>query len=67
MTYRKLVPYFLQKIRDPNAKKPEDWDEREEIEDPEDKKPEGWDQIPPTVPDKNAKKPEDWNDEEDGE
>jgi len=53
-------------IKDPNAKKPEEWDEREEIADPEDKKPEGWDDIPATISDPDAKKPEDWNDEEDG-
>ncbi|OAY80226.1 Calreticulin [Ananas comosus] len=39
------------KIKDPEAKKPEDWDDKEYIPDPEDKKPE----------------PEDWDDEEDGE
>ncbi|KAF9681511.1 hypothetical protein SADUNF_Sadunf05G0009000 [Salix dunnii] len=38
-------------IKDPEAKKPEDWDDKEYIPDPEDKKPE----------------PEDWEDEEDGE
>ncbi|GIL91071.1 hypothetical protein Vretimale_9505 [Volvox reticuliferus] len=53
-------------IKDPKAKKPEDWDEREEIPDPEDKKPEGWDDIPATIPDKSATKPDDWDDEEDG-
>mmetsp|Transcript_23044 Transcript_23044/g.50565 ORF Transcript_23044/g.50565 Transcript_23044/m.50565 type:complete len:407 (-) Transcript_23044:680-1900(-) len=53
-------------IKDPKAKKPEDWDEREKIPDPEDKKPEGYDDIPATIPDPDAKKPEDWNDEEDG-
>ncbi|GFR39621.1 hypothetical protein Agub_g85 [Astrephomene gubernaculifera] len=53
-------------IKDPKAKKPEDWDEREEIPDPEDKKPEGWDDIPATIADKTAKKPEDWDEEEDG-
>ena len=53
--------------QDPKAKKPEDWDEREEIPDPEDKKPEGWDDIPAQVADKDAKKPEDWDDEDDGE
>lgn len=56
----------VQKIKDPNAKKPEDWDEDEEIEDPNDKKPDNWDKIEPTIPDKDAKKPEDWNEEEDG-
>lgn len=28
------------KIKDPEAKKPEDWDDREKIPDPDDKKPE---------------------------
>ena len=28
------------KIKDPEAKKPEDWDEREKIDDPEETKPE---------------------------
>lgn len=28
------------KIKDPEAKKPADWDEREKIDDPDDKKPE---------------------------
>lgn len=53
-------------IKDPKAKKPEDWDEREDIPDPEDKKPEGWDDIPATIPDKSASKPEVWDEEEDG-
>ncbi|KAL8222822.1 hypothetical protein R6Q57_020221 [Mikania cordata] len=55
------------KIKDPEAKKPEDWDDKEFIPDPEDKKPEGYDDIPKEIPDPDAKKPEDWNDEEDGE
>ncbi|KAK9084324.1 hypothetical protein Scep_030795 [Stephania cephalantha] len=54
-------------IKDPEAKKPEDWDEKEYIPDPEDKKPEGYDDIPKEIPDSDAKKPEDWDDEEDGE
>ena len=28
------------KVKDPEAKKPEDWDEKETVPDPEDKKPE---------------------------
>nr|CAN69651.1 hypothetical protein VITISV_010536 [Vitis vinifera] len=55
------------KIKDPEAKKPEDWDEKEYIPDPEDEKPEGYDDIPKEIPDPDAKKPEDWDDEEDGE
>ncbi|KAK1269328.1 hypothetical protein QJS04_geneDACA005113 [Acorus gramineus] len=54
-------------IKDPDAKKPEDWDDQEYIPDPEDKKPEGYDDIPKEIPDVDAKKPEDWDDEEDGE
>ncbi|KAK8962758.1 Calreticulin-2 [Platanthera guangdongensis] len=55
------------KIKDPEAKKPEDWDDKEYIPDPEDIKPEGYDDIPKEIPDTDAKKPEDWDDEEDGE
>ncbi|XP_003742982.1 calreticulin [Galendromus occidentalis] len=54
------------KIKDPEAKKPEDWDEREKIDDPDDSKPEDWDK-PEYIPDPEAKKPEDWDDEMDGE
>lgn len=53
------------KIKDPEARKPEDWDEREEIEDPEDTKPEDWEK-PQYIPDPVATKPEDWDDEMDG-
>jgi calreticulin len=53
-------------IKDPDAKKPEDWDERENIDDPEDAKPEDWEK-PEHIPDPEAKKPEDWDDEMDGE
>lgn len=52
-------------IKDPDAKKPEDWDDREKIEDPEDTKPEDWDK-PEYIPDPDAKKPEDWDEEMDG-
>uniref|UniRef100_A0A493TFL0 Calreticulin n=1 Tax=Anas platyrhynchos platyrhynchos TaxID=8840 RepID=A0A493TFL0_ANAPP len=54
------------KIKDPEAKKPEDWDERAKIDDPEDSKPEDWDK-PEHIPDPDAKKPEDWDEEMDGE
>merc|ERR1712168_1603777 len=54
------------KIKDPEAKKPEDWDDREKIPDPEDKKPEDWDK-PEHIPDESTSKPEDWDDEMDGE
>jgi calreticulin len=37
-------------IKDPEAKKPEDWDERATIPDPDDKKPEDFDK-PEHIPD----------------
>jgi len=54
------------KIKDPEASKPEDWDDRSQIDDPEDSKPEDWEQ-PEHVADPEAKKPEDWDEEMDGE
>ncbi|XP_023699685.2 calreticulin-like [Paramormyrops kingsleyae] len=53
-------------IKDPEAKKPEDWDDRAKIDDVSDTKPEDWDK-PENIPDPDAKKPEDWDDEMDGE
>merc|ERR1712226_874865 len=53
------------KIKDPEAKKPDDWVDNAKMDDPEDKKPEDWDK-PELIPDPDAKKPEDWDDEEDG-
>ncbi|XP_067846331.1 calreticulin-like [Heptranchias perlo] len=53
-------------IKDPNIKKPEDWDDQEKINDPNDVKPEDWDK-PENIPDPDAKKPDDWDDEMDGE
>ncbi len=53
-------------IKDPEASKPEDWDDKEKIDDPEDSKPEDWDQ-PEHIADPDATKPEDWDDEMDGE
>lgn len=50
------------KIKDPDAKKPEDWDDKEYIEDPEDTKPEDWEK-PEHIPDPEAKKQADWDDE----
>lgn len=38
------------KIKDPEAKKPEDWDDREKIPDPDDKKPEVSSLDPPQKP-----------------
>lgn len=54
------------KIKDPEAKKPEDWDDRATIPDPDDTKPEDWDK-PEHIPDPEATKPDDWDDEMDGE
>lgn len=54
-------------IKDPEATKPDDWDERAKIADEADVKPDGFDDIPATLPDPDAAKPEDWDEEEDGE
>jgi len=54
------------KIKDPEAKKPEDWVDNAMMDDPEDSKPEDWEQ-PEHIADPNAAKPEDWDDEMDGE
>ncbi|KRX85206.1 Calreticulin [Trichinella sp. T6] len=54
------------KIKDPEAKKPEDWDEREYLDDETDTKPDDWDK-PENIPDPDAKKPDDWDEEMDGE
>ncbi|KAK1790841.1 hypothetical protein P4O66_014688 [Electrophorus voltai] len=54
------------KIKDPEAKKPEDWDDRAKIADETDTKPEDWDK-PENIPDPDAKKPEDWDEDMDGE
>lgn len=54
------------KIKDPDAKKPADWEDKEKIDDPDDKKPDDWD-VPELIPDPDAKKPDDWDDEIDGE
>lgn len=54
------------KIKDPAAKKPEDWEDKATIDDPADEKPADWDK-PEHIPDPDATKPEDWDDEMDGE
>jgi len=54
------------KIKDPEASKPSDWDDRATIDDPEDTKPDDWEQ-PEHIADPDATKPEDWDDEMDGE
>jgi len=54
-------------IPDPEAKKPEYWDDRAEIPDPESKKPDDWDEQPEFIVDPEASKPADWDDEDDGE
>lgn len=51
------------KIPDPDAVKPDDWNEDEpnEIPDPNAVKPEGWlEDEPSTIPDEDASKPQDW-------
>merc|ERR1711953_856959 len=54
------------KIKDPEAKKPDDWVDQAKLDDPEDVKPENWDK-PEHIADPDATKPEDWDDEMDGE
>jgi len=54
-------------IKDPEAKKPDDWVNEKKIDDPEDKKPDGWDDEPEYIQDPDAKIPEDWDEEMDGE
>lgn len=54
-------------IKDPDAKKPEDWVDKARIPDEADKKPEGYDDIVKEIPDPEAAKPDDWDDEDDGE
>ncbi|KAM6962696.1 calreticulin-like [Aplochiton taeniatus] len=54
------------KIKDPEAKKPSDWDDRVKIDDPTDTKPEDFDKAE-TIPDPDAKKPSDWDEDMDGE
>ncbi|PKA54749.1 Calreticulin-3 [Apostasia shenzhenica] len=54
------------KIKDVNAKKPADWDDREYINDPEAVKPEGYDSIPAEIPDPKARRPDTWDEDEDG-
>lgn len=54
-------------IKDPDAKKPDDWVDEAKIVDPDDKKPDDWDDQPEEIADPDAKKPEDWDDEDDGE
>jgi len=54
------------KIKDPEAKKPEDWVDNAKMDDPEDAKPEDWDK-PEHIADPDATKPDDWDDEMDGE
>lgn len=54
-------------IKDPAAKKPDDWEDNATIPDPDDVKPDGWDEIKPTIPDPEATKPDDWDEEMDGE
>ena len=51
------------RIPDPDAVKPEDWDEDapQKIPDPDAEKPEGWlDDGPEYIPDPDAAVPDDW-------
>jgi calreticulin len=53
-------------IKDPNAKKPSDWVDKEYMDDTNDVKPADWDTEPEKIADPEAVKPDDWNEEEDG-
>ena len=53
------------KIPDPEAKKPDDYDDRPKIEDVNDVKPADWDQ-PEFIEDAEATQPDDWDPEMDG-
>ncbi|XP_075472443.1 calreticulin-like isoform X2 [Ascaphus truei] len=54
------------RIKDPNATKPEDWDQREKIEDPEEIRPEDWEETE-LILDPESRMPEDWDSNMDGE
>jgi len=54
-------------IKDPEAKKPDNWVNDAKMDDPEDVKPEGYDDIPEFIADPEAVKPEDWDEDMDGE
>merc|ERR1711865_798048 len=45
-------------IKDPDAKKPDDWVDNAKVVDPEDKKPDDWDEQPEEIADPDAKKPD---------
>merc|ERR1712055_525485 len=47
-------------IKDPEAKKPDDWVDNAKLDDPEDTKPEDWEK-PEHIADPDATKPEDWD------
>merc|ERR1712241_370585 len=53
-------------IKDPEAKKPDDWVDQAKLDDPEDVKPEDWDKAE-HIADPDATKPEDRDDGMDGE
>lgn len=51
-------------IEDPNASKPEDWDEQEKIPDPDATKPDDWNEdAPKKVIDEKAAMPSDWRED----
>lgn len=65
-----VITHPVVRIPDPDATKPEDWDEDapRTIVDEDAKKPEDWlEDEEQYIADPEAKKPEDWDDEEDGE
>lgn len=69
-TFYVFVQDEREKIPDPEASKPEDWDESapQKILDESAEKPSGWlDDEPDMIADPDAVRPEDWDDEMDGE
>lgn len=58
-----FIPFCNSRIPDPEAEKPEDWDEDapQKIADPNAVKPDGWlDDGPEYIPDPDATVPDDW-------
>ncbi|CAJ0965885.1 unnamed protein product [Ranitomeya imitator] len=53
-------------IKDENATKPADWDDRVKIEDPNEQRPEDWDETE-FITDPESKRPHDWDSSMDGE
>jgi calreticulin len=53
-------------VPDPDAVKPDDWEDIETIDDPDDVPPPWVENVPQYIPDDSAKRPADWDDETQG-